>query len=119
MWILVIEDDRKIALLLAEALGDVGHEVTVCLSGKEGLRQALTGGFALVLLDYMLPDIEGPAIARAVRSAGLVTPILMVSARDSGPDIAAGLASGVDGYLTKPFRLDDLFAKVGAYEATA
>jgi DNA-binding response OmpR family regulator len=119
MRILVIEDDRKIALLLAEALGDVGHDVTVCLTGREGLAQALSRSFSLVLLDYMLPDVDGPGVVRAMRSAGLDLPILMVSARDAASDIADGLASGADDYLTKPFRLDDLFAKVGAWEATA
>ena len=93
MRILVIEDDRKIALLLAEALGDVGHEVTVCLTGQEGLTRALGGNFDLVLLDYMLPDGDGPAVVRAMRTGGLGLPIVMVSARDSASDIAAGLAS--------------------------
>ena len=117
MRILTIEDDRKIALLLAEALGDVGHDVTVCFTGEAGLTEALTGRFGLILLDYMLPDRDGPGIARSIRAAGLTTPIVMVTARDAAPDVAAGMASGIDDYLTKPFRLDDLFARVEAIEA--
>ena len=115
MRILVIEDDRKIALLLAKGFGEAGHDVTLHVTGRAGLMAALTGGFDLVLLDNMLPDADGPSIARGIRAGGLATPIVMVSALDSAADVAAGLASGADAYLTKPFRLDDLFARVDAF----
>ncbi len=114
MRILVIEDEPRMAGLLRQGLEEEGHAVTVALDGREGLSIARSGAFDLILLDLMLPGIDGFTIARRLRAAHDQTPILILTARDAAEDIVEGLDLGADDYLTKPFSFDILFARVRA-----
>ena len=114
MKILVVEDDRRMADLLRQGLSEEGHTVVVASEGRGGLAAAETGGFDLLLLDVMLPGLDGFSIARRLRAQRNQTPILMLTARDATPDIVEGLDVGADDYLTKPFSLEVLFARVRA-----
>lgn len=116
MRILVVEDKRNFALQIGRALSSEGHDVTLAADGDEGLRLGLTAKFDLVLLDVMLPRVSGHEVIRRIRHERLATQTIMVSARDSMQDIVDGLDSGADDYLTKPFALDVLLAKVRATE---
>jgi DNA-binding response OmpR family regulator len=116
MRILVVEDKRSFALHISRALESEGHDVTLAGDGGEGLRMGLTANFDLVLLDVMLPRVNGHEVIRRIRNERLATQTIMVSARDSMQDIVDGLDAGADDYLTKPFALDVLLAKVRASE---
>lgn len=102
------------ASLLARGLGEEGYQVAVAHDGMEGLSMAQTAGLDLILLDVMLPGIDGMEVVRRLRAAGHRTPVLMLTARDSCADIVAGLDLGADDYLTKPFAFDELLARVRA-----
>ena len=114
MRILVVEDERRMAELLRQGLGEDGHLVTVALEGREGLSLAESGGFDLIILDVMLPGLDGFEIARQLRAKRNQTPVLMLTARDSVRDIVEGLDIGADDYLTKPFAFEVLLARVRA-----
>ena len=114
MRILVIEDERRMAEVLRQGLVEDGHLVTLAPDGREGLSLAETGGFDLVLLDVMLPGIDGTEVARRLRAQRNQTPILMLTARDAPRDVVRGLDIGADDYLTKPFSFDILLARVRA-----
>jgi DNA-binding response OmpR family regulator len=114
MQILVVEDERRMATLLARALGEEGHQVVVAVNGLEGFEIARSAAFDLIVLDGMLPGMDGVAVAQRLRDLRDRTPILMLTARDSSADIVRGLDSGADDYLTKPFSLDVLLARVRA-----
>ncbi len=114
MRILVVEDEAKMSVLLRDGLVREGHLVTTAGNGVDGLSLALDYDFEAVILDRMLPRMEGTEVARRMRQAGRVTPILMLTARDAVGDVVTGLDSGVDDYLTKPFALAELFARVRA-----
>ena len=114
MKILVVEDETKMAELLRRSLVEEGHSVVIAHNGPDGLSFAQLGGFDLLLLDVMLPGMDGFAIARRLRGDHDQTPILMLTARDATRDIVEGLNLGADDYLTKPFALDVLFARVQA-----
>jgi CheY-like chemotaxis protein len=103
MRILVIEDEQKIANLVVQFLTEEGHHVLVAHSGREGLELARTPGLDIVVLDLMLPDIDGLAITKRLRGEGNRVPILMLTARDADEDVVRGLNAGADDYLTKPF----------------
>jgi len=91
-----------------------GHSVVLAYDGERALKLALTLELDLILLDVMLPGMDGLTVLRRVREARLNTPVIIVSARDAGPDIVQGLDGGADDYLTKPFELDILLARVRA-----
>jgi len=114
MRVLVVEDDRRLAGILRQALEEDGHAVIACFDGREGLDVALQEHFDLLLLDVMLPGLDGFAVARQLRAARNQTPILMLTARDQTADIVKGLDLGADDYLTKPFSLEILLARVRA-----
>jgi DNA-binding response OmpR family regulator len=116
MQILIVEDKRSFASHLGRALEGEGHAVTLAYDGEEGLRLGRTNRFDLVLLDVMLPKQDGFSVIRKLREDRLRTQAILVSARDSMQDIVYGLDAGADDYLTKPFALDVLFAKVRASE---
>lgn len=116
MRILVVEDKRSFALHVGRALESEGHQVTLAGDGDEGLRMGLTAKFDLLLLDVMLPRLNGHEVIRRLRNERLSTQTIMVSARDSMQDIVCGLDAGADDYITKPFALDVLLAKVRATE---
>lgn len=112
--VLVIEDDHDIAELVALHLRDAGCEVTLVHDGPTGLATAARGGFDLLVLDLMLPGLDGLSICRTLRSGPGYVPILMLTARSAEPDRVAGLEQGADDYLTKPFAIRELVARVKA-----
>ena len=112
MRILVVEDDRRMAALLRQGLTEEGHAVTIAADGRTALAMAAAAQFDLILLDVMLPGLNGFEVARTLRAQGNATPILMLTARDAAADIVRGLDLGADDYLTKPFSFDVLFARV-------
>ncbi len=114
MRILVVEDERRMAELLRQGLVEEGHSVTVAVNGREGLALAESTSFDLVVLDVMLPGMDGFTVARRLRAKSNQTPILMLTARDATIDVVQGLDAGADDYLTKPFSFDELFARVRA-----
>jgi DNA-binding response OmpR family regulator len=112
--ILVIEDDPDLQDLLALHMGDFGYRVDVVGDGREGLERARLGDYALVILDRMLPGMEGVEVCRRLRAEGILTPVLMLTARGEETDKVLGLDTGADDYVTKPFTLRELLARVGA-----
>ncbi|HEY3456421.1 MAG TPA: response regulator transcription factor [Bryobacteraceae bacterium] len=114
MQILAVEDEAAMADLLRSALSDEGHLVTVATNGQQALALARTGRFDLLVLDLMLPGIDGFEVARQLRRGHIQTPILVLTARDRSQDIVAALDAGADDYLTKPFSLDVFLARVRA-----
>ncbi len=114
MQILVAEDDRRMADLLKRTLTEEGHQVVVAHDGREAFDIALYSSFDVLVLDVMLPALSGTAVARKLRDARNQTPILMLTARDAASDVVTGLDSGADDYLTKPFSIDVLLARLRA-----
>jgi len=114
MDVLVVEDDPRVARLVARALGEAGHRVTVAVDGAEGLAEGEKGIHDVIVLDIMLPEINGFEVSRRLRQQQVRTPILMLTARDAVPDRVRGLDAGADDYLVKPFALDELLARVRA-----
>ena len=114
MQVLVVEDERRMADLLARTLREEGHQVVVSHDGKEGFEIARSSPFDVILLDVMLPGMDGIAVARRLREAKNKTPVLMLTARDATADIVKGLDSGADDYLVKPFSIDVLLARLRA-----
>jgi DNA-binding response OmpR family regulator len=114
MRLLVIEDDHRIANLLRQGLEEEGYQVVVASDGQSGLELGQTGQFDMVILDLMLPRLDGYDVARSLRRAGNRTPILMLTARDSNQEVIRGLDLGADDYITKPFSLDVFLARVRA-----
>jgi DNA-binding response OmpR family regulator len=112
--ILVIEDDNDIAQLVELHLKDAGHEVRVAHDGKAGLQLALSKPYDLIILDLLLPGVDGLEICKRIRAASTYTPILMLTARSAELDRVLGLEIGADDYLTKPFSIRELLARVKA-----
>src|SRR5579864_5287 len=114
MQILVVEDEQRMAELLQQALHEEGHQVVLARDGREGFEIARYSPFDVIVLDVMLPGMDGLAVARKLRERGNQTPVLMLTARDAPADIVLGLDSGADDYLTKPFSLEILLARLRA-----
>ena len=112
--VLVIEDNRDIANLVRLNLRDLPTETDVAYNGREGLAMARQGKYSLVILDLMLPDLDGIEVCRKLRSEKSYLPILMLTARSSEVDRVLGLEMGADDYLTKPFSIRELVARVKA-----
>jgi len=112
MRVLVVEDDERLADVLARGLGEAGHEVAVEHDGLRGLATAGREPFDVIVLDWMLPGLDGPSVLRAMRANGDRTPVLMLTARNAVPDRIGGLDAGADDYLTKPFSFDELLARL-------
>ncbi|MFF8310493.1 response regulator transcription factor [Streptomyces lydicus] len=112
--LLLVEDERRLALSLAKGLRAEGYAVDVVHDGLEGLHRAGGGGYDLVVLDIMLPGMNGYRVCGALRAAGNDVPILMLTAKDGEYDEAEGLDTGADDYLTKPFSYVVLVARVKA-----
>ena len=112
--ILIIEDDRDIAQLVALHLRDLGCAVEVVHNGHIGLRQALTMSYDLIILDLMLPGVDGLDICQQLRTRPNYTPILILTAKSTAWDRVVGLEMGADDYLTKPFSIQELLARVKA-----
>ncbi|MFJ7422497.1 response regulator transcription factor [Streptomyces uncialis] len=114
MRLLIVEDEKRLALSLARGLTAEGYAVDVVHDGLEGLHRASEGDYDLVVLDIMLPGMNGYRVCAALRAAGHDVPILMLTAKDGEYDEAEGLDTGADDYLTKPFSYVVLVARVKA-----
>jgi DNA-binding response OmpR family regulator len=114
MRILVVEDNPKMLEALRRGLSEMGHAVDTALTGFDGEHLAAIEPYDLVVLDVMLPDRDGKDVARALRRRKITTPILMLSALSATEDKVAGLDSGADDYLAKPFEFEELGARVRA-----
>jgi DNA-binding response OmpR family regulator len=112
--ILIIEDDKDIARLVELHLMDAGYEVSLAYDGKAGLQLALSKPHDLIILDLMLPGVNGDEICRRVRVSSFYTPILMLTAKSTELDRVLGLELGADDYMTKPFSVRELLARVKA-----
>ena len=112
--ILVVEDERELARLVELHLSDAGFGVTLAHDGPTGLRQATSGQFDAILLDLMLPGLDGLDLCQQVRRQAIYTPILMLTSRSSEGDRVLGLEVGADDYLTKPFSVREVVARVRA-----
>lgn len=111
--ILLVEDEEKLARMVELELRYEGYEVEKAFDGREGLEKALSGGFDLILLDIMLPSMSGMEVLRRLRRESQV-PVIMVTARDTVVDKVSGLDSGADDYITKPFEIEELLARIRA-----
>ena len=112
--ILIVEDEAKLAQFIKLELEYEGYQVTTAPDGLAGLTNAREINFDLILLDWMLPGISGPEICRRLRSTGNQVPIILLTAKDEVSDRVAGLDSGADDYMIKPFSIEELLARVRA-----
>ena len=114
MRILVVEDDRKVAGFIEQGLQEEGHAVDVAPDGEQATMLAHVYDYDLILLDVVLPKKNGFQVASELRREGRTTPILMLTSRDATEDVVRGLDAGADDYLAKPFRFDELLARIRA-----
>jgi len=114
MRILVVEDEKKIADFIKRGLKEEGYAVDVAYDGEEGLFKVNTNEYDLVLLDLMLPKIDGLSLCKKLKASKVNTPVIMLTAKDSVKDKVVGLDSGADDYLTKPFAFEELLARIRA-----
>ncbi len=119
MKLLIVEDEARMADLLRKGLTEEGHTVTCASDGSEGLRLAMAYEFDIIVLDIMMPKLTGYELAKRLRGEKVRTPILMLTAKDSVPDIVRGLDLGADDYMTKPFSFDELVARLRAVKRRA
>lgn len=119
MKLLIVEDEARMADLLRRGLNEEGHMATCASDGAEGLALARSYEFDVIILDIMMPKLSGYDFAKLLRAEKVATPILMLTARDSVPDIVKGLDLGADDYLTKPFSFDELLARLRAVKRRA
>jgi two-component system, OmpR family, response regulator MprA len=112
--ILLVEDDRDVAEYIRRDLTDEGYAVSVCHDGASGLKAAERSAFDIIVLDVMLPFMDGLEVTRRLRRQHVETPILLLTARDASEEIVRGLDAGADDYLTKPFSFDVLLARIRA-----
>ena len=114
MRVLVVEDELRMAVLLRRGLGEDGYAVDVATTGPDAVWQATEFGYDAVLLDLMLPGMDGVEVCRRLRAAGRWVPVLMLTARDAVDDRVRGLDAGADDYLAKPFSFAELSARIRA-----
>ncbi|BFM40934.1 response regulator transcription factor [Synechocystis sp. LKSZ1] len=114
MKILVIEDDERIAYPLIEDLKNQNHVIDLAMDGLQGWNYAITTIYDLILLDVMLPGLDGISLCQRLRQQKISTPILILTARDTTTDKVIGLDAGADDYLIKPFELEELAARIRA-----
>ncbi len=119
MRILLVEDDREVAGYIGRALEEEGNSVTISFDGSAALRAAESSHFDIILLDVMLPYLDGFQVTRKLRLASIRTPILLLTGRDAPDDIVRGLDAGADDYLTKPFSFEVLLARLRARTRSA
>lgn len=114
MQILVVEDERRMAEVLRRGLTEEGHHVVIAANGRDGFEIASATPFDVIVLDMMLPQMDGLAVARRLRAERNQTPILILTAKDAASDVIQGLDAGADDYLTKPFPFDVFLARLRA-----
>ncbi|GAM11216.1 response regulator MprA [Geobacter sp. OR-1] len=114
MRILVVEDEKKVSSFIKRGLEEEKYEVDTAFDGEEGLKLAVERPYEVVILDWMLPKQDGLSVLKELRAQKKSTPVLMLTAKDTVEDIVAGLDSGSDDYLTKPFAFAELLARVRA-----
>ena len=114
MRILIVEDEEHLARLVAEVLGREGHAAETAFDGRTALARVLTEDFDLLVLDWMLPDLDGIQVVKRLRAAEVGVPVLMLTARSQLEDRVEGLDAGADDYLPKPFAFPELLARVRA-----
>ena len=112
--ILIVEDERRLAEALVQIMEEQRYQAEAVFDGADGLDYALSGQYDVIVLDVMLPKLDGFEVARRLRCAHVSTPILMLTARDEIPDKISGLDCGADDYMTKPFDIGELLARVRA-----
>jgi heavy metal response regulator len=114
MRILIVEDDRKVGGFLKKGLKEEQYAVDICRNGTDALYMVQTTPYDVIILDIMLPGKDGLTVCREIRKNSILTPILMLTAKDEITDKVAGLSEGADDYLTKPFSFDELLARIRA-----
>jgi two-component system response regulator MprA len=119
MNLLVVEDEPRMVELLRKGFEEEGHTVSCALNGEEGWVLASNGSFDLIVLDVMMPKLDGFTVAGKLRKGKISTPVIMLTAKDSVPDIVRGLDLGADDYVTKPFSFQELVARVHAVRRRA
>jgi DNA-binding response OmpR family regulator len=119
MNILVVEDEKRMVELLHKGLTEEGHTVACATDGSSGLELAENNEFDAIILDVMMPKLDGYQLAKRLRSQKIATPVLMLTARDSVQDIVRGLDIGADDYMTKPFSFHELLARLRAVKRRA
>jgi len=114
MQLLIVEDEDRLAKVLIQGLREEGHQVDLCTSGERALAQARDIDYDAIILDWMLPDLDGVSVLRRWRDAGMRAPVLMLTARGSVGERVTGLKAGADDYLVKPFAFAELLARIEA-----
>jgi len=114
MNILLIEDEEKVANFISLGLKEEGYEVDIAYDGKKGLDLLRENTYNLILLDLMIPEIDGLELLKTIRSWGMDTPVLIITAKNTKEDVVRGLDTGSDDYLTKPFSFEELLARIRA-----
>jgi len=119
MHVLIVEDEKKMAELLKRGLEEENHSVSLAHDGRDALEMAQAHDYDAIVLDLMLPGIDGFEVARRLRKGGNKTPILVLTARDTVPDVVKGLDIGADDYMTKPFSFEEFLARLRAISRRA
>lgn len=119
MKLLIVEDEARMAELLRKGLTEEGHMASCAADGAEGFTMVKLYDFDVIILDIMMPKLSGLELAKRLRAEHIRTPILMLTAKDSVPDIVRGLDLGADDYMTKPFSFDELLARLRAVKRRA
>jgi len=119
MKVLIVEDEPRMSELLRKGLSEEGHTVTCAPDGAEGFAVARSYEFDVIILDVMMPKLNGFELARRLRAERVSTPILMLTAKDAVPEVVKGLDCGADDYMTKPFSFEELVARLRAVKRRA
>lgn len=114
MQILIVEDEKRLAAALGEIMREARYHADIVYNGNDGLSYALTGNYDVIILDLMLPGLDGLDVVHKIRLAKIATPILILTARDDISDKIRGLDQGADDYMTKPFIPEELLARIRA-----
>ena len=114
MNVLLIEDEEKVASFISKGLEEEGYVVEKAYDGRTGLELLSEKGYDILLLDLMIPEIDGLQVLKRIRAQGIDTPVLILTAKSSKEDVVKGLDTGSDDYLTKPFSFDELLARIRA-----
>ncbi len=114
MEVLVVEDEEKVVDFISKGLKEEGYNVTVAYNGRQGLDLLKSRAYDIVLLDLMIPEIDGLKVLKNIRAWGINTPVVIITAKNTKEDVVRGLDTGSDDYLTKPFSFEELLARMRA-----